>query len=362
MACPRHDQDARHARELGLDKDDYRKKRFELTCYFDDQFLDGAAAQRPIGYLVNPPDDVKVAKSLDAGTEDNPPRPETYIMVLGTRDAIKLKESQITLLINELEFYVQGVGSPALGKRACCIRQSAADAARIKKIDEAVAGSWDIERSTRRRDAQRRYILTYEDCQNVHKLVADWQFNIDNARNPIPFLQAPPVASGPDYDIPVDFMIRVGATSTPRQLRRQYEQHLGDEQLCYLLDAVCKVLFPDSDIGMHYFTLRLIHRPELMEMAMSIDNAAIHPWLPCPTTKQVELVGPATPADFDRNFEEVMHFGVMMEEMSSQTNNARKQIKKARLRKAEHASWHGLLDAEEELSVKERAVIQTLEG
>lgn len=44
---------ARHARELGLDKDDYRKKRFELTCYFDDHFLDGAAAQRPIGKLTD---------------------------------------------------------------------------------------------------------------------------------------------------------------------------------------------------------------------------------------------------------------------------------------------------------------------
>ncbi|KAF4553823.1 Hypothetical protein D9617_6g095560 [Elsinoe fawcettii] len=373
MACTNHDQDAIHARLLGIDFDEYRRKRFELSCYFDNRFLIAAKNGRPVQFLGRHPDDTGIAKTLDAAEADNPPRPETYLVCLGTRNGTLVKESQLERLVKEMRHYITGVGSPGLGKRACRSRQSERDADRIKAIDEAVVAgeiTWDIKRSTCPRDAERRYILTYEDCDNIRSITDEWQNDIDTMRTPmppgfpaLPFPIAPPVRDDSvDHEIPFDIVIKVGATSTPRQIRREYEQHLGDEVLCYLIDAICKTLFPGTGLGIQYFTLRLIHRPELMGMALSLDNKTIAPFKSSRVTKSEELIGPAKPEDFDRNFEEIIHMGVMIDHLTNQRDAMKKDCKRARLYKAEHTAWHEMDDAEKEMRDKERELIKFVSG
>ncbi|PNS19387.1 hypothetical protein CAC42_2564 [Sphaceloma murrayae] len=356
--------DAVYAPEFGFDPDEYLRKKFELLSYHDDDFLNATRASNCLDYLLNLPEGVKVAETLEPDTKDDPPRPETYVIIMGRRDGTNFKESQIVLLVEELRHYIAGIGSPALGKRACRSRQSEVDAARIKKIDEAVPGDWSIERSTRLRESQRRYILTHDDCQRIRAVIDHWQDCLNKSSMPLLLGLPPrrPADSDTEYGVPIDFTVTVGATSTPRQQRRKYQLHLGDDTFCYLLDAICKVLFPGSGFGIHYFTLRLVHRRELMAMALRVDDETIQPWFAAPVCKAEDLVGPATDQDFERNYREVMRMGVMKATLTKGRNTLRKQSKRAAVNKAEHDSWLRATEAEADLRKKEREVVIALEG
>ncbi|KAG8631703.1 hypothetical protein KVT40_000843 [Elsinoe batatas] len=370
MACKSHDQEIVLARLMGIDLDDFRRKRCELLCYHDARFLTSAKGGLALNFLTQPPSDIQLARTQAAGTEDDPPRPEIYLVAVSSRDGTRLKTSQLEKLMNELRFYITGVGSPGVGKRACRSRQSERDADRVRAIDEAVTGGsdrpWMVRRSMRARDAERRYILTYDDCENVRAITTDWQTELEELQTGMPagFPFALPVPRHEDADlvIPYDMILKVRATSTPRQERRNFELHLGDEVLCYLIDAACKVLFPGTGIGVQYFTLRLVHRPELMGMALLIDNNTIKPWQGSKVTKSEELIGVAKPGDFDRNFMEVMHMGVMMDQLTMQRDSIKKECKRARLYKAEHMAWHEMDDADKEAREKERELIKLVSG